>query len=101
MGGVLESPRLALIFFSISGAVVYGFLGASIIFFSGVPWHRIARIMFENIALSTLAGGALFVFRLLHVTSWAQLIAATVFIGVYFSYRFKDDERIKQFFTTD
>jgi lipopolysaccharide exporter len=98
MGGVFESPRLALLFFSISGAVVYGFLGASIIFFSGVPWSKVAWIMFENIALSALAGGVLYSFRLIHAVEWAQVIVAAFFIGIYFMHRFKDDERIKRFF---
>ncbi|MDP1715413.1 MAG: oligosaccharide flippase family protein [Anaerolineales bacterium] len=98
LGGVLESPRLALLFFSISGAVVYGFLGASIIFFSGVPWRRIVRIILENLAVSILAAGALFLFNLIHAASWVQLIVAVVFIGIYFAYRLKDNERVKHFF---
>ena len=98
LGGVLESPRLALLFFSISGAVVYGFLGASIIFFSGVPWSRIVRIIFENLAISMLAGGVLFLFNQLHVISWVQLIITAFFIGIYFIYRFKDDKFVRHFF---
>ncbi len=97
LGGVLESPRLALLFFSISGAVVYGFLGAFIIFFSGVPWRRIVRIILENLSISILAGGILFSFKLIHVVSWAQLIMTVFFIGIYFAYRFKDDEIVNRF----
>jgi hypothetical protein len=98
MGGILESPRLALLFFSISGATVYGILGASIIFFSGVPWCRTVRILFENLSLSILAGGVLFLFKLIHAVDWVQVIVAAFFIGIYFVYRFKDDEHIKRFF---
>jgi O-antigen/teichoic acid export membrane protein len=97
MGGILESPRLALLFFSISGAMVYGFLGASIIYFSGVPWRRIVRILFENLSLSILAGGVLFLFKLIHAADWVQVIIAALFIGVYFAYRFKDNEIVNRF----
>jgi O-antigen/teichoic acid export membrane protein len=97
LGGILGSPRLALLFFSISGAVVYGFLSGSIIFFSGVPWRKIASIVFENIALFALAGGALLLLKLIHIADWLQLIVAAFFIGIYFVYRLKDNKDIKQF----
>ncbi len=95
LGGALGSPRLALLFFSISGAVVYGYLSVSIVFLSGVPWRRIMRIVFENIVLFIPAGGLILLFNVSHVSDWVRVLAAVVLVGIYFIYRLKDDEHIK------
>ncbi len=91
MGGLLNSPRIALILFSISGAVVYGYLCVSIIFYSGVSWRRIGRILLKNIAIFVPAGGGIVLLKLMMVADWIQVIIATLFVGVYYIYRFKKD----------
>jgi O-antigen/teichoic acid export membrane protein len=47
LGGYLGSPRLALILFSGTGILVYGYLCGSILVYSGASWRRIGTIFLQ------------------------------------------------------
>jgi O-antigen/teichoic acid export membrane protein len=100
LGGILGSPRLALFFFSISGALVYGYLSVSIMLISGVNWAKPLQILFQNLALFSLAGGGILVLKIMHVYDWIQIIVSILFVGIYFVYRLKDRIYFKQLFKT-
>lgn len=93
LGGVLGNPRLALIFFSISGALVYGYLSFSIMVLSGVKLINIWGILAQNFALFILMGGAVFLFKFGGAHDWAQIILSGCFVAIYFAYRFKSQIR--------
>lgn len=97
LGGVQNNPRLALLFFSLSGMLVYGYLSLSIIVFSGVSLRNIFQILFENISVFLPAGGLILFLKLVNVSVWIQLGIAVLSVCVYFVYRFQDNIYYKRF----
>lgn len=90
IGAIFESPRLALLLFSISGALVYGYLSVSIALLSGVSRRKLARILLQNFALLFIAGTMLLTLKLVHIPDWALVLAAAAMAGAYLLYRLKD-----------
>ncbi|NWG08350.1 MAG: oligosaccharide flippase family protein [Chloroflexi bacterium] len=97
VGGVMGSPRIALLLFSLSGAVLYGYLSVSIILLSGVSWRRIGRILFENIAVFVPVAGVMFLLKLPVVPDWVQVVVAILFVGIYYLYRLNREGYLKKF----
>ena len=52
IGGYLGNARLAILLFSISGIVLYGYLNLFIMKSAGVLWSKIANIVLKNILFS-------------------------------------------------
>jgi len=96
IGGLLGSPRLALIFFSVSGVLIYGYLNITIVFLSGVSWRRIGRILVDNIVLFMPAGVIVLLLRATSAPDWIQVLAATVLVGAYLVYRLKNETYFRQ-----
>jgi O-antigen/teichoic acid export membrane protein len=89
LGGVMGDARLAIIFFSISGALVYGFLSVSILVMSGVSWRNIGKTLLNNIILFIPAGAFLAVLKINNSAGWVQVMMAAFFAAAYFAYRFR------------
>jgi O-antigen/teichoic acid export membrane protein len=87
LGGMLDSPRAAIGFFSISGVLVYGYLSVSIMVLAGVSWRNTGWILLRNVALFVPAGGVLVVLGTAGVSAWMQVLVAGVFLLCYFMYR--------------
>jgi len=97
LGGIMGSPRLALIFFSISGALVYGYISISIVLVSGVSRMNVFRILFQNLMLVFLAAGGILLLKMMRVDDWVQVVAAALLVGIYFLYRLKDQPFFRKF----
>lgn len=91
LGGVMGDARLAIVFFSISGAFVYGFLSISILVMAGVLWKNIGKILLYNLALFFPAGVCLITLKLLKLAGWLQVVTAVIFVIVYFLLHFRNE----------
>lgn len=97
LGGAQNSPRLALLFFSLSGMFIYGYLSISIIIFAGVPWRNIFQILFKNVGIFLPVGGFILLLKLVNVSVWIQLGIVVLSVGIYFVYRFQGNIYYKRF----
>jgi lipopolysaccharide exporter len=84
-GGSLGSPRLAIILFSLSGVLSYGYMTLAIIHASGMEWGRIARILAKYLVLFLPLGIALAAMTAYSVSIWLR-IALSVVVGLAYYY---------------
>lgn len=96
IGGMLGSARIALILFSISGIVVYGYLCLKMISYSGVEISRALKIVFSNFILFVPAGIILVALKIAEVNPILLVIFSGVFIGIYYLYILKTDTNVKK-----
>jgi O-antigen/teichoic acid export membrane protein len=89
LGGILNNPYYALLFYSLSGAMVYGYTSMLIVWLAGTAWSSIVRILLVNLFLASCAIVAILTLRLFQVQTVYQLIAATVLVVAYYLYRFR------------
>ncbi|HSV85934.1 MAG TPA: hypothetical protein VLH85_05125, partial [Levilinea sp.] len=92
-GGAAGSPRLAIIFFSASGVLVYGYMSLAIIHSAGVEWRRITRILVKQALLFLPAGLALAVLTILSANIWLRIgLAALAGLAYYYYILISDPE---------
>lgn len=96
VGSLLNNARLALLLFSLSGILVYGYLSLVIMSASGVAW----RWMFQTLAVSFArfipAGGLLLLLKAFNVPSWIQLGCTGIILSFYFLFIIRSDLQIRQ-----
>ncbi|RXA19718.1 lipopolysaccharide biosynthesis protein [Methanosarcina sp. MSH10X1] len=98
IGGLLGSARLALILFSASGIVVYGYLCLKMMSYSGVKVSRALKIVFSNFILFIPAGVMIVALKMAEVNQILLVVISGVIIGVYYLYILRTDEQIKRIF---
>jgi O-antigen/teichoic acid export membrane protein len=96
IGGLLGNARIALILFSISGIVVYGYLCLKMMSYSGVKISRALNIVFSNIILFIPAGIILLAMKISKVNPILIVIFSGLFIGIYYLYILKTDKNVKK-----
>jgi len=84
IGGVLGNVQLALILFSISGILVYGYLVIWLMALVNIYWKEILRIMAPYFLVSVLAGLSLFFVSIFNPSAWINLLFALILGVVYF-----------------
>lgn len=89
LGGVLKSPYQALLLYSISGAIIYGYMSFLIIRLAGASLRRIGAIFMHNILIALCAILGILVLKSLDVYPIYQLIAVALLVIIYYSYRVK------------
>lgn len=94
-GGLLGSARLALLFFSVSGIFVYGYLSIAIASASGVPILRLVKPILMNLAVFSPVGIALFFLQSIHAPIWLNLGLASLSGLVYLIYLYNNMPEIK------
>lgn len=86
IGGWLNNARLALLLFAISGFILYGYLGLSIVLSSGVPWRNAGSILINNFVRLVPAALILFVLKIMQASSWI-VVGTTIFLlCIHFGY---------------
>ncbi|MBK6710112.1 MAG: oligosaccharide flippase family protein [Chloroflexi bacterium] len=86
IGGWLNNARLSLLLFSISGFILYGYLGLSIVFASGVPWRNVLRILLVNFAGFIPAALILLLMEALQLSSWMIVGTAVILLSLHLGY---------------
>ncbi|WP_048158215.1 lipopolysaccharide biosynthesis protein [Methanosarcina sp. Kolksee] len=96
IGGLLGSARTALILFSISGIVVYGYLCLKMMSYSGVEISRALKIVFSNFILFVPAGIILIALKIRETNPILLVAFSGVIIGIYYLYILKTDTNVKK-----
>jgi len=96
IGGLLGSARMALVLFSISGILVYGYLCLKMMSYSGVKISRALKIVFSNFILFVPAGIVLVALKTAEINQVLLVVFSGVIIGIYYLYILKTDAQIKR-----
>ena len=106
LGAALGSPRLALVFFSASGACIYAYISYWVSLKAGVHWTLIAGMLMRNFIIFVPAGGLILVSQVFPLPDLVVALLASVLTGLYFLYRLRSEaafhsifSRIGRFFT--
>jgi O-antigen/teichoic acid export membrane protein len=95
-GGRLGDARLALVLFAVSGVFLYGYMSLAIMAAAGVPWSRMAQILFDNFALFLPAGVVLVALGFAQVSAWVRVGAAGLLGLAYFVYIVRREPELRK-----
>lgn len=96
IGGLMGSARIALILFSLSGVIVYGYLLSRVMVYSGVEAFKLLRIVSSNLLLFIPAGSMLIILKLAALNQVLIVVLSSIFICIYYLYLLKTDEFLKK-----
>ncbi len=96
IGGLLGSARTALMLFSISGILVYGYLCLKMMSYSGVKASRALQIIFSSFIIFVPAGVILVALKTAGINQILLVIFSGVITGIYYLYILKTDTQIKK-----
>ncbi|MPM88222.1 hypothetical protein SDC9_135323 [bioreactor metagenome] len=96
IGGFLHNARLALILFSISGIVVYGYLCLKMISYSGIKSSRALKIVFSNFILFIPAGIVIILLKTAEINQTLLVVFSCMIICLYYLYILKNDAQVKK-----
>jgi O-antigen/teichoic acid export membrane protein len=96
IGGLLGNARIALILFSISGILVYGYLCLKMMFYSGVKTSKALKVLYSSFLLFIPAGIILILFKIIGVNKIAIVLCSCMMICVYYIYILKTDTQINE-----
>ncbi len=92
IGGFMGSARIALLLFSISGVLVYGYFLWRILIYSGVETFKLIKIFSSNFILFIPAGIVLLIFKLLLIDQLLVVLLSIILICLYYFHLLKTDE---------
>ncbi|MGI5883151.1 MAG: lipopolysaccharide biosynthesis protein [Dethiobacteria bacterium] len=96
IGGLLGNARLALILFSISGILVYGYLCLKMMFYSGVKTFRALKIVLSNFLLFIPAGIILIILKITGINQNILVFCSCLVICTYYIYILKTDVQVNK-----
>jgi lipopolysaccharide exporter len=96
VGGVYDSPRLAILLFAITGVLTYGYLNLAIMATAGVALRRVLHILVTNLLIFLPAGALLLVGKLLGFEAWILVVVAILILTSYGMYLLRSDPQIWQ-----
>lgn len=96
IGGLLGNARMALILFSLSGIVVYGYLCLKMMSYAGVKTSRVLKIVFSNFLLFIPAGTIIIALKIIEINQILLVIFSGVIVCFYYLYILKSDEQMKK-----
>jgi O-antigen/teichoic acid export membrane protein len=84
LGGYLGDPRLALMLFSGSGVLLYGYLSLAVVIYSGVEKKKVFNILMKSILIFLPFGVFFVLLKVFDVKSlWIVIMVALVLGGYY------------------
>ncbi|MDI9395294.1 MAG: hypothetical protein QM426_07725 [Euryarchaeota archaeon] len=86
IGGILRSARLALILFSTSGIIVYGYTCMKMMYYSGVKTSKALKIVVSNLVLFIPAGVFLTALKIEEINQTILVIVSGLIIYIYYLY---------------
>jgi O-antigen/teichoic acid export membrane protein len=95
IGGILGSARIALILFSASGVVVYGYMCLKMLYYSGVKTSTALKIVFSNLVLFIPAGVFLAALKAAEINQTVLVIVSGLTICIYYLYILKENKQVK------
>jgi len=98
LGGILGSATLSIIFFSLSGVVMYGSTSTFFMHLAGIRVQKTIKIFCANFLVFVPAGVVMSIAKILHFSSMIQIILAAVVLSAYFIYLLKTDSTVREMF---
>jgi len=95
LGGILGSATLSILFFSVSGIVMYGSTGILFMQYAGVPVLKTLKIIGKNLLIFLPAGAIMAIAKILNLNGTIQIIIAALLLVVYCGYLMKTDPKIR------
>lgn len=95
IGGVMGSPVMAIIIFSLSGVIVYGVNGIFFLHLAGVKYQRSLKIIMVNFLIFLPAGLIMILAKILNLGGITMIVIATVMLLAYAGYLIKTDPTIR------
>ncbi|MGD9780410.1 oligosaccharide flippase family protein [Methanomethylovorans sp.] len=92
IGGFMGSARIALLLFSISGVLVYGYFLWRILIYSGIETFKLIKIISSNFILFIPAGIVLLIVKLLSADQLLVALLSIILICLYYFHLLKTDE---------
>ncbi len=99
LGGWLGSARLMLVFFAISGVLVYGFMSLFILRLAGARFRDIVHILWEKGWPLLPASFLLLLVQRMTLSPWAMLLGALLALLVYYAYQWRTEPQLRHFIT--
>lgn len=96
-GAYFNNARLAIILFTISGIIAYGYMSVAIIRQVGVTWNDVFSIIWKSFKLFIPLGVILVLLSVCNVTGWVNATTGTFGMLIYFIYIGVTDLEIRQF----
>jgi O-antigen/teichoic acid export membrane protein len=96
VGGILGSATLSILFFSLSGVVMYGSTGILFMKFAGVPVQKTLKIIGRNFLIFLPAGAIMVSAKILQVNGTVEVFIATLLFVLYWVYLIKTDLKIRE-----
>lgn len=96
IGSILGSARTALVLFSASGIIVYGYMCLKMMYYSGVKTSKALKIVFSNLVLFIPAGALLIVLKAAEINQTILVITSGLIICIYYLYILKSDKQVKE-----
>lgn len=96
IGGLLGSARIALVLFSISGILIYGYLCLKMMYYSGVKTSIALKIILSNFLLFIPAGIILIVFKIIAINQNLLAFCSCMAICIYYIYILKTDAQVNK-----
>jgi lipopolysaccharide exporter len=94
LGGVLQNARLAILLYSLSSAVGYGYLLYRTMTLSHVPLSHVMRILLQNLLVFSPAGIVLIGLRFITANNYVISGVGVLLTGIYFVYYFFTDPQM-------
>lgn len=96
IGGLLGNARIALLLFSVSGIIVYGYLCLKMMYYSGVKTSRALKIVSSNLILFIPAGIVLVALKTAGINQVLLVVISGLIICIYYLYILKTDKQVKE-----
>lgn len=96
IGGILGSARIAIILFSASGIIVYGYMCLKMMYYSGVKTSKALKIVFSNLVLFIPAGTVLIALKTSEINQTVLVVISGLIICIYYLYILKSDGQVKE-----
>lgn len=96
IGGILGSATLSILFFSLSGIVMYGSTGILFMKYAGVPVRKTLKIIGKSFLIFLPAGAIMVSAKILKVNGTVEVFIATLLFVLYGVYLIKTDSKIRE-----
>ena len=96
VGGLLQSPFLALLLFTITGIFVYGYLSVKVMKLAGVSYKKTAQMIGMRFAQFVPFGLILVVMKYVKISPVFTVLAASVGVGIYLLIVISKDAEIQR-----
>ncbi len=95
LGGYVGSARLMLVFFALSGVLLYGFLSIKVMQLSGVHLNVIFKILWQKGWPMLPASGILILLKIVNAPDAILLLSAVLLLGLYYAYQLRTEPQLQ------